>query len=245
VFHPKNLRFFRDGFLQLRRRIRDDAQSCVRAFRRFLLAKRFAPLQLTDGAVMSDQVPAPTTRDYDDLTFWLWAFITDAEAFLHFAAERSRKIRIRSTGFQERAIDALQVRLAQYHLATCMGSMLRQLDRLNQLFPGVQAAYEGAKHLRQEGKELRDFIEHADEYAAGKGRKNKRERYFRRTKKLLPNLPGAAKIDALSMVKNQDGHWIGGRLNVERALAEAKAISIEAQKISRASLPDPPRPTGL
>jgi hypothetical protein len=129
-----------------------------------------------------------------------------------------------------------RLELTKYHFVATMGSLLRQLTRAQSLFPELHNAWNAAEHLRKEGKELRDMIEHADDYMAGTGRKQ--GRFIRPAEGVATSLPGDQPgiADATSMIIDENGHWLGGRLNVERALAEVKAILLEAEKIT------PPQP---
>ena len=65
----------------------------------------------------------------------------------------------------------LFARRAKYHFVSTMGSLLRHLQRTHEMFRDLKVPYEKAEHLRTEGKDLRDMIEHADEYLGGEGRK--------------------------------------------------------------------------
>jgi hypothetical protein len=182
---------------------------------------------------MSDvkpQAPTPTFSDLEELLFWLWSSITDAEAYLRASNDRQS---ILTSDVKQRVLVQRQLRLAQYHLVTSMNSLVRRLPKLVSLFPGIQAAYDNAKHLRDEAKDLRDMIEHADDYLSGGG--HKRGQFVRDVE--VPGIPGdkPGRVDATSTIISNAGHLLGGRLNVERALDEVKAIWAEAEKI-----PSPP-----
>ena len=175
----------------------------------------------------SDQVP--TFMDHYQLNFWLWACRADGETYLAAckAGEHKAAHDVRN---------APQMELAKYHFVTATGSLLRNLERSQNLFPSIKPACEKAQHLFAEGKLLRDMIEHADDYFQGKGQKQ--ASFVREARGILPGLPGAGVIaDATSTVVTDEGHWLGGRLCVERVLAEVRAIAEEAAKIP------PPKPT--
>jgi len=57
--------------------------------------------------------------------------------------------------------------------------------------------------------------------------------FFREPHDIDINIPGSAPglVDAISVVVGKNGHWLGGRLNVERIIAEARAISDAASRI--------------
>ena len=125
----------------------------------------------------------PTWKDHHDLIFWLRGCVDNGEAFLGASRELRSIPVLRATSplqerqayFQRRELCQQQFDRTKYHFVTTMGSLLRHLQRVRSLFPSIQSAYENAKHLQKEGKDLRDMIEHADEYHAGQGRKRKQE----------------------------------------------------------------------
>jgi methionyl-tRNA synthetase len=186
------------------------------------------------------EAPAPTFMDHYYLQFWLWACVTDGEAFLQAnidftATLRGLATRIpsneRAKAQEQRKLLQKRSELAKYHFVTTMGSLLRQLQRTHSLFPEIQLAYDKAHHLRKEGKDLRDMIEHADEYLAGRGRKP--AQFVRTAEDIATNIPGdqPGMADATSLIVDDKGHWLGGRLNVEQVLSEVRAILAEAEKI--------------
>jgi hypothetical protein len=190
--------------------------------------------------------PMPTFMDHHFLQFWLWAFITDAEAFL-LASHEFRSL-IRGSiqipnGADQRRFGKMRLELAKYHLVSTMGSLLRHLKRVQPLFPAIHSSWEKAEHLQKEGKDLRDMIEHADQYMAGEGRRQ--DQFFREAAGVATNLPGdrPGVADATSMIVDNNGHWLGGRLNVERALAEVRLIWADALNIPP-PLSRPRRPHG-
>jgi hypothetical protein len=114
--------------------------------------------------------------------------------------------------------------LARYHFVATLGVTMRHLVRGQLFFPGLKPAYLQAQHLRQEAKLLRDMIEHSDEYADGNGRHQSK---FVRSGAPQPGFTA----DATSTVIDNNGHWLGGRLNVERAMAELRVIFDELEKV--------------
>jgi hypothetical protein len=189
-----------------------------------------------DSVETGQESPTPTFMDHYLLKFSLWAFITDAEGFLHASSNFSHVIRVAimppQEGVQKRTDAQLHLNLAKYHFVSAMGSLLRHIRRTHSLFPSIQSAWERAIHLQKEGKDLRDMIEHADQYIAGDGRKQ--DKFIREGEGIATNLPGdqPGQADATSLVIDNNGHWLGGRLNVERALSEVRAIWTEAEKIA-------------
>jgi hypothetical protein len=192
----------------------------------------------------SDQ--AATFMDHRYLNFWLWACLRDAEAYLAAsAAFRSIAGDLRGGGraldvraFHERRIAAQrEMELAKDHFVTSLGSLLRYLKRSQDLFPSIKPACDQAQHLFTEGKLLRDMIEHADEYMEGKGRKQ--TGFVREAEGVATDLPGDAPgiADATSTIVDKNGHWLGGRLNVERVVVEVRAIVAAAAQI--------PAPAGI
>jgi hypothetical protein len=178
----------------------------------------------------------PTYMDHHYLNFWLWACLHDAEAYLESSQRFSSAIgnipKDRNAFQRERLSLQNNMDLNKYHFIMTMGSLAKNLQRLAALFPGIQSAYDAAEHLRKEGLYLRNMIEHADVNleAADKG---KPRGGFVRKADLLPELPGISGglADATSTIINNDGHWLGGRLNVERIIAEVRPIYEAAQAI--------------
>jgi hypothetical protein len=183
---------------------------------------------------------ATTFMDHHYLNFWLWACLRDAEAYLAAsAAFRSFLTNLGGGGqafdvrtFQERRIAAQrEMELAKYHFVTSLGRLLRNLKRSQDLFPSIKPVCDQAEHLFAEGKLLRDMIEHADEYIEGKGRKQ--AGFVREAEGVTTDLPGDAPgiADATSTIVDKNGHWLGGRLNVERVIVEVRAIAAAAAQI--------------
>jgi hypothetical protein len=165
-------------------------------------------------------VLAANITDYHELQFWLFAFKTNVAAFLH--ATHARRRTIRPSAASQRMTAAFQWRLAHYHLALTIGSLIRRLDRFAPLFPSIQAAYAKATHLRKEGPDFRDMIEHVDDYFEGEG--NKQDKFF---------VSG-------DYFKDQElgGYWLG-RLNLNRVIKEVEAISVA---VKNTAPPPPPSP---
>jgi len=177
--------------------------------------------------------------DHHYLNFWLWACLHDGQAFLEASAARGTAVLMDlgsgaadMKAFHERRMAAFQqMELEKYHFVTTMGSLLRNLKRSQELFPSIKPACDQAKHLFAEGKQLRDMIEHADAYIEGKGLKQ--ADFIREAEGVANHLPGNTPgiADATSTVVDENGHWLGGRLNVERVIAEVRGIAEEAKKI--------------
>ena len=178
-----------------------------------------------------------TWWDHHELTFWLWAFMRNASAYLQVseaAQQAHAKIFKNDMSRWQDLKDHAQrldheTMLAAYHFVTSMGVLIRVLKRAQRLFPAIQPPYSRARHLLKEGKEIRDMIEHAygkDGYLAGGGRH--RDKFVRR-------VAGVA-ADATSTIIKDDGHWLGNRLCVERTVEEVRAIREVANTI------DPPEP---
>ena len=174
--------------------------------------------------------------DHYELNFWLWACLNDAEAYLEASRILHSTIRGYRTldprTFQEQRISAQhRMELEKYHFVTALGKLLRTLKRAQHLFPTIQPAYSKANHLINEGKLLRDMIEHADDYQQGGG--NNPDKFVREAVGVATDLPGdkPGTADATSTIIDKNGHWLGGRFNVERAIKEIRAIQDEANKI--------------
>jgi hypothetical protein len=186
-----------------------------------------------------------TYMDHHYLNFWLWACLRNGEAYLAASAALhgviaelpTRGLDIRTFN-QKRMTARREMELAKYHFVTVVGSLLRNLERSQDLFPNIKPACNRAQHLFAEGKLLRDMIEHADDYFDGKGRE---PGFVREAVDVATNLPGSAPgiVDATSTIVDKNGHWLGGRLNVERVMAEVRAIANEAAQIQVPSGHDP------
>jgi hypothetical protein len=248
VFPPRTLSLFRCRLVRLWRGIQRHAQRGISAACRFPLIKCLVSRFVGHGATVSDatpEAPTPTFMDHYFLQFWLWAFITDAEAFLQASGAFRAAMRTRITPsmpqdwVKQRSLNRMNFDRAKYHFVSTMGSLLRHLRRTHSLFPAIQTAWEKAEHLQKEGKDLRDMIEHADQYMAGEGRKQ--DKFVRDAEGVAMHLPGdkPGRADATSLIVDGNGHWLGGRFNVEHALLEVRAIWAEAEKIPS---PQPSRP---
>jgi hypothetical protein len=176
----------------------------------------------------------PGTRaDYQELHFWLWACLHDAEAFLQAHRKTAHPISpiLKANPHADipKIVQAMRdakplAELEKYHFVTTMGTLLRVLKRAQHSFPTIQPHYSRANHLINEGKTLRDMIEHApDEYLQGGGR-NKDE--FIKEVSVGPAFPGdrGGAADATAVIVDSSGHWLGGRLCVERVIAELQPI---------------------
>ena len=183
----------------------------------------------------------PTWWDWHQLNFWLWACLHDGTAYLEASTElQSAMGELRGfpktpqsmADFNEKRL-AIQQRLEleKYHFVTAMGRLVPVLKRSQHLFPSIHPAYSRANHLLKEGLDLRGLIEHSDEYESGGGKYP--ERFEREAPDLLTNLPGDAPgvASATGTIIDNNGHWLGGRLNVERVLDEVRAIQEEANKL--------------
>lgn len=189
---------------------------------------------------MGKKSPNPTPDDatwfdHQQLLFWLQACLRDAEIYLSSSsASKVAFDKMFSGGFEameqhkeEHQKRSDQQALDAYHFIVVTGNLLRLLKRAQHLFPAIQPSYSRAKHLLSEGKELRDMIEHShgnDGYLAGGG--NHPEKFVR---------DGAPKpgitADATSTIIDENGHWLGGRLCVERVMEEVSEIYQEAREI--------------
>jgi len=170
----------------------------------------------------------PTWMDHYDLNFWLWACLHDAEAYL----ESSRQLNSITTSYNERLSTKRHLDLNQYHFAMTMGSLVKNLNRLAPLFPSIQPVLNAAEHLKKEGLYLRNMIEHKEKNLEAANKGTPRGGFIRKLN-LLSNLPGnrQGSSDATSTIIDNDGHWLGGRLNVERVIAEVRPIYEVAQAI--------------
>lgn len=171
----------------------------------------------------------PSWMDHHYLNFWLWACLHNAEAYLRKSAE-FREILLASSDnwreFHNRRVEAQNLMdLEKYHFVMTMGSLLRHLNRVAALFPAIQPAYHAAEHLRREGASLRNNIEHADQNFAAEKRGKSRSGFVRKSS-AAANLPGDERgiADATSTIIDDDGHWLGGRLNVERVIVELRLL---------------------
>lgn len=177
----------------------------------------------------------PTFMDHYYLNFWLWACLHDAETYLEVSRQFSsimRDTKDWAASHNERLSAKRHLDLEQYHFVVTMGSMVKHITRLAPLFPSIQIAFDAAQHLREEGLYLRNMVEHTDRNLEAV-RKGTPCGGFVRRSNLLPNLPGDSRgsSDATSTIIDQDGHWLGGRLNVERVIAEVRLIYEAAQAI--------------
>ena len=130
--------------------------------------------------------------------------------------------------------------LSKYHFVMTMGSLFRHLHQVVPKFPAMKSRFEAAQHLRKEGLALRNMIEHADKnlQAAAKGTPRGG---FARKSGAAADLPGNAHgiADATSTVVDNDGHWLGGRLNVERVVVELRDLLEAAKAVQPPHVPPP------
>lgn len=194
----------------------------------------------------------PTWQDHHDLNFWLWACLQDGDAFLESsrrstsAMHEVSKDAIHNLGKNRVHLNAQRfaaqahLELNKYHFVMTTGTLVKTLTRLVPLFPAIQPMYDAAEHLKKEGLYLRNMIEHADTNVAA-GKKGTPRGGFVRKSNLLPELPGSSggTADATALIVDQNGHWLGGRLNVERVMAEVRPIHESARAIPS---PTPLRP---
>jgi len=128
------------------------------------------------------------------MNFWLWACLYDGDAYLTASREVTAILRMPKSPqsmaeFNQRRIAAQHwMELAKYHFVTTLGKLLGILERAQHSFPSIQTAYSNATHLRAEGKDLRDMIEHSDDYDSGRGKHP--DRYVREAEGFGANLPG-------------------------------------------------------
>ncbi|MDT0502724.1 MULTISPECIES: hypothetical protein [unclassified Halomonas] len=192
---------------------------------------------------MPSKYPNPTPDDatwfdHQQLNFWLWACLQDAEKYLFLsrssqdALDKMFDAPLEKMKAAQQEADKIQSHtdLAAYHFIVTMGNTLRLLGRAQHMFPSIQPPYSRARHMKGEGKELRDMIEHAHGhggYLAGQG---KHQEKFVRDGAPRPGVTA----DAISTVIDENGHWLGGRLCVETVVEEIRHIYEAAQTI------DPP-----
>jgi hypothetical protein len=206
-------------------------------------------LAYTEEKNLQDSENEPITyADWYDLKRWPWAFLEDAQALLDAIQKRDEAYSTPENGrarFEERRLWATaRVDLDTYHFVMTMGTLIKTLNRVAPLFPSIQILFEKAEHLKAEGTYLRNMIEHADKNVAAQNRGTPRGGFVRKSN-LLPELPGSrpGTVDAISLIGDQDGHWLGGRLNVERTVVDVRPIHQAAQKIPQPIDPNiPPSP---
>lgn len=201
----------------------------------------------TGALKLGKKTPKPTPADatwfdHQQLLFWLRACMRDAEVYL--ASSRASKEALdeisaafddmNSGGFE--LIEQLgekyrnrveEQRLYAYHFIVVTGNTLRLLRRALHLFPAIQPSFNRAEHLFSEAKELRDMVEHShgeDGYIAGGGKYPDR---FVRDDSPKPGVSG----DANSEFIDESGHWLGGRLCVEKVQKAVSEIYENAKEI--------------
>ncbi|MGO8738542.1 hypothetical protein [Rhodoblastus sp.] len=204
----------------------------------------------------------PTFQDHHDLQFWLWACLKAGDDFLA-ACGQETSVRHRVAGIHTRPHRGIQTviaseaarfqsematkkrLLAQYHFVITAGMSAKVLNRISPLFPQINETYEAAEHFRKEALNLRNLLEDTENIAAAK--KGTPRGGWNRKKDLLRELPGSSGgiSDATSLIVNDKGHWIGGRLRVEGVLFEVNKIYEAALTIpAPGASPQPPAPGG-
>ena len=173
-----------------------------------------------------------TPEDHSELVFWLWSCLHDGQAYLNSYQQMRAIVRPAQFGEfdpsrPEQMFAALRLqRLRGYHFITTVGMVVKHLTRLSSLFPTVQTACTAAKHLNEEGLYLRNMVEHADKNLEAATRNRPRGGFERKSSLLENDLPGDARgsVDAVSTIVDRDGHWLGGRLNVQKTISEVRVI---------------------
>lgn|GEM_PF-5174154 len=180
----------------------------------------------------TDEIPQPTWWQWHQLNFWMWACLENGQRYLDAHTEMMRVVRSFPSGnstshteWREAYILAQNnCNLAKYNFVLSVGKTIRILTRSKKMFPEICSVCDEAVHLFQEGPELRNMIEHDEEYFEGNGRKQ--NEFVRQ------NDGGSA--DASSVIVTSEGHFLGGRFIVEKAIAELEVIYAVV-----ASVPEP------
>jgi hypothetical protein len=115
------------------------------------------------------------------------------------------------------------VELEKHHFMVTLSSAVHHLKRLLPLFPSIEPQYAAARHTFEEGQRLRNLICRADERQAKQA-----EARNSGASELTDSRPGEA--NATSTVVDHDGHWLGGRLCVEKVVAELRPL-LDAVKV--------------
>lgn len=174
----------------------------------------------------------PSWLDHYEITHWSWACCYQAERYLKIAAENQRtftefmNLDRTPAKYEEMQLNRAKEALAAYDFVSALGVLLRILPRANVLFPEMKKVIRSASHITQEGKALRDMLEHAHDnkgYLRGGGR------YPEEFIRVDPDDNIAA--DATSTVITNRGHILGNRLCVEEAYAELLKIHQCAQTL--------------
>lgn len=190
-----------------------------------------------EGCSLSTENQA-TWWDHRQLNFWLWAAIHDGNQYL----AASTNVRMLARAMATPTTLAIRVRLRQqwdealqlvdlqgYHFIVSLGRAMPILQRAQHLFPTIQPIYSKSNHLINEARPLRNMVEHSHEYLRGEGWDQQNFHREGPTVNLPGDQPGTA--DAISTVTNDEGHWLGGRLCVEKALKELTALLDHARTI--------------
>lgn len=165
-------------------------------------------------------------HSHDQLMYWIWACLESARAYLLMSKEYHEILfeRKNPVSMELRTDYRYKVDLAKYNFIMTLGSLCRNLKVAQHLFPEIQPAYSRAHHLIKEGNELRGMVEHSDEYFSGRGKH--KERWIRSDSPFV-----GSSADPTSTIVNEEGHWLGGRLNVEKIILEVCFIQDAAKNI--------------
>jgi hypothetical protein len=161
-------------------------------------------------------------RCHQNLTFWLGAALHNARQYIVVSNERALSLmmpdddddwlmRLHEIGPNVRD----RQRLAEYNVLTSFDALVRLLKEARRIFPEIRPVCSEAKHLIEESKNLLALHDDADV----------------RYKKLIPEDGPTHLPHAKGGPFPSSGYWIAGRLNVEQAVAEIKAIQKFARDI--------------
>lgn len=191
--------------------------------------------------------PKPTWWDHHQMTFWVWATIADGEAFLatfealddHVKAGPEGPGGLRAFNDRRQELHAVMT-LSKHHFVATAAAMMRVLKLARPLFPEIHSAYDGASHLHAEARGLRNMLEHAEGYLMTGGQ-GEFPSQFTRDNTPPSAVPGdeGGTADATSIIRDSRGVWLGGRFNVQKALAETRAIQAAALTVETPGPDDP------
>lgn len=173
-------------------------------------------------------------RLYDELRFWIWATLSNADAYIVTANNANAEFEAlfsfddHVSRIDNRAyLDAQKhEELARYHLTSSIGVLVRVSKHARKTFPEMARSIDAAKHLLQEGVELRNMVEHApgkDGYNHGGGKQ--REKFVRTSNSIS--------ADATSTIQTGDDILLGNRLSLRTTICEVKAIEQAAVELGR------------
>lgn len=178
-----------------------------------------------------NSVKQPTYLDYYEITHWSWACCYQGERYLHESALSNtafeKLFNEQSDEQTKQEVNLCQAKqnLAAYDFMSALGILLKILPRTKNLFPQLEKVIANAQHIQKEGRYLRNMLEHAhDDGSYLRGGGHYPQDFIRHTEFFS--------ADATSTVITEEGHLLGGRLLVERALSELYPIYEAAQKIS-------------